>query len=204
MPAGVGARRHDEKPCVRQMADGALQGSGFLRIALVVGGHDSQHGRPKSIETGRRIVVACGLVLVEQVVGVRVEASRPQDSQPPVGSLAVGRGLYDGQRAAIDATLKASPPARAAGGCSVYCPSCHCGSFRMASIHHAPHQPVAAQHRRGLRPERNERVHNIRMAHPPQPRVHAAHGRPSTTRSLCRPRPSVTSRCCASTMSSSP
>ena len=175
MAAGLLARGDQQQLAVLHALQLALHDAGLGRVALVVGRIDGEQRRRDALEARRGVVVARGVPIVEEVVGVGLGRGRDALLQQLVGQLARRRLLLVGQRAADGGDAEEHIG--------------HAEGLRLLGVvaalprrivahgvdDHAPHHPVAARHLGGLRGHRHQRIHEVGIGASPQPHVHAAH-----------------------------
>ena len=154
-------------------------------------------------QSRRGIVIARRIELIDGVIGVAARpaaSSRPPACPPPHGCRRAPASPWC-RRWWRPRTWHWRISAMAAGWCS--CRHCQAGSALMVSIISRRIIQLRPAMAVGLRGQRHQRVHEVRIFLAPDPGQHAAHGiARSPGADASRPDASVSSRYCAATMSS--
>jgi hypothetical protein len=160
---------------VLQARELSLHDSRLRRVALVVGGIDRQHGRSDAREARPRVVVARSVPLIEEVVGVGGERRREPFVHKTVGRLARGRRLLKREGSAVRGDAEEDVGSRDPFWLHVVIAAVPARIPADRVDQHAPHHPVAAGHRGGVRRHRDQPVHEIGVGVAPNPSLHPAH-----------------------------
>ena len=147
-----------------------------MRVAFIIGRIDREHPRPDPPKQRFRVKIPRCLIHIDKVIGVRGCRLGQALIQDGIRRRAGGCGFLQRLRPAIGRDIEEQERERKGSRLAGVIPPLIGRVAADGFDHHAPQHPIPPGHGGGLRCHGHDRIHEIRMRHPPKPGQHAAHG----------------------------
>ena len=147
-----------------------------MRVAFIIGGIDGKHPRLDPPEQRFRVKIPRCLIHIDKVIGIRCRRLGQALIQDGIRRRAGGCGFLQRLRPAIGRDIEEQESEREGSRLAGVIPPLIGGVPPDGFNHHAPQHPIPPGHGGRLRCHGHNRIHEIRMRHPPKPGQHAAHG----------------------------